>query len=276
MNSRQPSDVPAALLIDKSAGPTSHDLVQQVRREYGVKAGHAGTLDPFATGLMICLLGRATRLQRYLLGLPKRYEATARLGWRSSTGDPTGELTETGMVPASLELPTGTVIQRLPMTSAVRVDGERLYKRAHRGEEIETPERETQVYRADLLENDGQRARYEIECAAGTYVRTLVETLSDAYCEELRRTAIGEFRVPAGAPVPLSAGDLLAFMPERRADEEEADKVGHGSAIDIGELDPNLGGDGGSDRVRITTDSEVLAVARLGDEGELRPEVVLV
>jgi tRNA pseudouridine55 synthase len=276
MNSRQPSDVPAALLIDKSAGPTSHDLVQQVRREYGVKAGHAGTLDPFATGLMICLLGRATRLQRYLLGLPKRYEATARLGWRSSTGDPTGELTETGMVPASLELPTGTVTQKLPMTSAVRVDGERLYKRAHRGEEIETPERETHVYRADLLEDNGQRARYEIECAAGTYVRTLVETLSDAYCEELRRTAIGELRVPAGAPVPLSADQLLAFMPERRADEQEADKVGHGSAIDIGELDPNLVGDGASDRVRITTDSEVLAVARLGDEGELRPEVVLV
>lgn len=276
MNSRWASETPAALLIDKPAGPTSHDLVQQVRREYGVKAGHAGTLDPFATGLMICLLGRATRLQRYLLSLPKRYEVTARLGWRSSTGDPTGDLTETGVIPPSLELPTGTVTQRLPMTSAVRVDGERLYKKAHRGEEIETPEREAEVYKADLLESYEQRARYEIECAAGTYVRTLVETLSDAYCEELRRTAIGEFEVPAGAPVPLSAGQLLSFMPERRADEEEADKVGHGSAIDIGELDPNLIGGSEGDRVRITTDSEVLAVAKLGDGGELRPEVVLV
>lgn len=276
MNSRWASETPAALLIDKPAGPTSHDLVQQVRREYRVKAGHAGTLDPFATGLMICLLGRATRLQRYLLSLPKRYEVTARLGWRSSTGDPTGDLTETGVIPPSLELPTGTVTQRLPMTSAVRVDGERLYKKAHRGEEIETPEREAEVYKADLLESYEQRARYEIECAAGTYVRTLVETLSDAYCEELRRTAIGEFEVPAGAPVPLSAGQLLSFMPERRADEEEADKVGHGSAIDIGELDPNLIGGSEGDRVRITTDSEVLAVAKLGDGGELRPEVVLV
>lgn len=276
MNSRRASETPAALLIDKPAGPTSHDLVQQVRREYRVKAGHAGTLDPFATGLMICLLGRATRLQRYLLSLPKRYEVTARLGWRSSTGDPTGDLTETGVIPPSLELPTGTVTQRLPMTSAVRVDGERLYKKAHRGEEIETPEREAEVYKADLLESYEQRARYEIECAAGTYVRTLVETLSDAYCEELRRTAIGEFEVPAGAPVPLSAGQLLSFMPERRADEEEADKVGHGSAIDIGELDPNLIGGSEGDRVRITTDSEVLAVAKLGDGGELRPEVVLV
>ena len=104
-----------------------------------MKAGHAGTLDPFATGLLLVLLGRATRLQRYLLGLPKTYLATARLGWRSSTGDPDGELTETGRLPARLELPTGRVRQRVPMTSAVRVGGERLYRKAHRGEEVERP-----------------------------------------------------------------------------------------------------------------------------------------
>jgi tRNA pseudouridine55 synthase len=250
--------------------------VQQVRREYGTKAGHAGTLDPFATGLIICLLGKATRLQRYLLGLPKRYEATARLGWRSSTGDPTGDLIETGVMPTRLDLPTGVVMQRLPMTSAVRVDGERLYKRAHRGEEIETPEREAEVYRADLLSSDSQRATYEIECAAGTYVRTLVETLDDAYCEQLRRTAIGEFEVPTGGPVSLSADQLLAFMPERRADATEASKVGHGSAIDAGDLDLDLVRTDQARRVRITTEDEVLAVARLGEEGMLRPEVVLV
>lgn len=276
MSSPQPADLPAALLIDKPAGPTSHDLVQQVRREYGTKAGHAGTLDPFATGLIICLLGKATRLQRYLLGLPKRYEATARLGWRSSTGDPTGDLIETGVMPTRLDLPTGVVMQRLPMTSAVRVDGERLYKRAHRGEEIETPEREAEVYRADLLSSDSQRATYEIECAAGTYVRTLVETLDDAYCEQLRRTAIGEFEVPTGGPVSLSADQLLAFMPERRADATEASKVGHGSAIDAGDLDLDLVRTDQARRVRITTEDEVLAVARLGEEGMLRPEVVLV
>ena len=123
------------LLYDKPAGLTSHDVVALVRREQGCKAGHAGTLDPFATGLLLILLGRATRLQRFLVGLPKTYLATARLGWRSSSGDSDGELTETGVQPASLELPTGTVRQRLPMTSAVRVGGERLYKKAHRGGE---------------------------------------------------------------------------------------------------------------------------------------------
>ncbi len=183
------------LLYDKPAGVTSHDVVAKVRRERGCKAGHAGTLDPFATGLLLILLGRATRLQRFLVSLPKTYLATARLGWRSSTGDPDGELTETGRVPASLELPTGTVRQRVPMTSAVRVAGERLYKKAHRGETVETPERDVEVYRAQLLSSDGELAHYEVECSTGTYVRTLVETLEDAYCAELRRTAVGPFRV---------------------------------------------------------------------------------
>jgi tRNA pseudouridine55 synthase len=185
----------SVLLYDKPAGVTSHDVVAEVRRERGCKTGHAGTLDPFATGLLLILLGRATRLQRFLVGLPKTYLATARLGWRSSTGDPDGELAETGAVPDSLELPTGTVRQRVPMTSAVRVGGERLYKKAHRGEVVETPERDVEVYRAELLSAADDLAHYEIECAAGTYVRTLVETLGDAYCAELRRTAIGPFRV---------------------------------------------------------------------------------
>jgi len=183
------------LLYDKPAGVTSHDVVAKVRRERGCKTGHAGTLDPFATGLLLILLGRATRLQRFLVGLPKTYLATARLGWRSSTGDPDGELTETGALPDSLALPTGTVRQRVPMTSAVRVGGERLYKKAHRGETVETPERDVEVYRAELLSSADGLAHYEIECAAGTYVRTLIETLGDAYCADLRRTAVGPFRV---------------------------------------------------------------------------------
>jgi tRNA pseudouridine55 synthase len=192
------------LLCDKPAGITSHDMVVRVRRERGCKAGHAGTLDPFATGLLLILVDGATRLQRFLTGLPKTYLATARLGWHSSTGDPDGELTETGRIPQSLELPTGSVRQRVPMTSAVRVGGERLYRKAHRGEEVETPEREVQVHRAELLGHDERCARYEIECSAGTYVRTLIETLEDAYCAELRRTAIGPFRLEdAGTEVSM-------------------------------------------------------------------------
>jgi tRNA pseudouridine55 synthase len=185
----------AVLLYDKPAGVTSHDIVALVRRERGCKAGHAGTLDPFATGLLLILLGRATRLQRFLVGLPKTYLATARLGWRSSTGDPDGELVETGAMPESLALPTGIVRQRVPMTSAVRVGGERLYKKAHRGETAATPVRDVEVHRAELLASAGDLAHYEIECSAGTYVRTLIETLGDAYCAELRRTAVGPFRV---------------------------------------------------------------------------------
>ena len=202
----------AVLLCDKPAGITSHDMVAQVRRERRCKVGHAGTLDPFATGLLLILLGRATRIQRHLVGLPKTYRATARLGWRSSTGDPDGELTETGAVPESLRLPTGTVRQRVPMTSAVRVGGERLYKKAHRGETVETPERDVEVYRAELIEHGAESATFEVECSAGTYIRTLLETLDDAYCSDLRRTAIGPFRIE-DAGLELGLGQVAELVP---------------------------------------------------------------
>jgi tRNA pseudouridine55 synthase len=202
----------AVLLCDKPAGVTSHDVVARMRRERRCKAGHAGTLDPFATGLLLVLLGPATRLQRHLVGLPKTYLATARLGWRSSTGDPDGELIETGRLPDSLELPTGKVRQRVPMTSAVRVGGERLYRKAHRGETVRTPEREVEVYRAELLGSGAESAEYEIECSTGTYVRTLIETLGDAYCSALRRTAIGPFRVE-NAGEELGIGLVAEMIP---------------------------------------------------------------
>jgi tRNA pseudouridine55 synthase len=204
------------LLCDKPAGITSHELVRRLRRERDCKAGHAGTLDPFATGLLLVMLGEATRLQRFLTGLPKTYLATARLGWRSSSGDPDGELTQTGQLPESLELPTGTVRQRVPMTSAVRVGGERLYRKARRGESVRTPPRDVEVYRAVLLEHDAETARYEIECSTGTYVRTLIETLGDAYCAELRRTVVGPFRVEdAGREVSAERiGELIPAAAE--------------------------------------------------------------
>lgn len=229
--------------------------------------GHAGTLDPFATGLLIVLLGRATRLQRYLLDLPKTYVATARLGWRSSTGDPDGELNETGRVPERLELPTGEVEQRLPMTSAVKVGGERLYKKAHRGETVETPTRMVTVHRAELLESDSERARFEIECSSGTYIRTLVETLEDAYCERLRRIAIGPHRVPDGDEVEIPIEELMSFLPERALDASEAEAVGHGRAVEAASE--------GADRpVRLTREGSLIAIARADGEN-LQPEVVL-
>lgn len=270
-----------ALLVDKPAGVTSHDVVARVRRERGGKVGHAGTLDPFATGLLIVLLGRATRLQRFLLELPKTYLAIARLGWRSDTGDPDGELTETGRIPALLELPTGEVTQRVPMTSAVKVEGERLYRKAHRGEQVETPERTTRVFRADLREREDERATFEIECSSGTYIRTLVETLEDAYCEALRRTAIGPFRVPEDARVlrtrsggatrvvekEIAAEALVSFLPERALDAAEAEAVGHGRAVS---RDPA----GAVGHLRLTHEGRLLAIGR-SDGENLRPEVVL-
>jgi tRNA pseudouridine55 synthase len=266
----------AVLLCDKPAGVTSHDVVASVRRERGVKAGHGGTLDPFATGLLIVLLGRATRLQRYLLPLPKTYVATARLGWRSSTGDPDGELEETGRVPEVLELPTGRIRQQVPLTSAVRVGGERLYKRAHRGESAETPEREVEVHRAELLEAGEGRARFEIECSSGTYVRTLVETLSDAYCEELRRTAVGPLRIAGASAEPITANAALVFLPERELDAAEAVAITNGRAIDAGVCDPpSMGGSiTHTGAVRLTHEGRLLAVGRR-DGAAVRPEVVL-
>lgn len=261
---------------DKPAGITSHDVVARYRRELGLKTGHAGTLDPFATGLLVILLGGATRLQRYVLGLPKVYLATARLGWRSSTGDPDGELTETGRVPQDLSLPTGTINQRVPMTSAVRVDGERLYKKARRGEEVERPTREVEIIRAELIEAGEGTAKFEIECSSGTYIRTLIEELEDAYCEELRRIAIGNLHLP-----PHTAGadeaerirpveELIGHLPHFELDPGAEKQVRNG--VRIPAPADGTGSDGGP--VSLLSAGNLVAVARVTD-GLLRTEVVL-
>jgi tRNA pseudouridine55 synthase len=203
--------VDGVLLIDKPVGVTSHDVVAAVRRSLeGVKTGHAGTLDPFASGLLIVLVGRATRIQRRMMELPKRYETIARLGASSSTGDPEGEITETGRLPPDPPtLPTGEIRQRPPIYSAIKVKGERAYRKARRGEHFQMPERIVTVKRFEQLWREQPatrggpaRAAYLIECSSGTYVRSLIADLGDAYCEELRRTAIGPFDVGDAGPPP--------------------------------------------------------------------------
>jgi tRNA pseudouridine55 synthase len=246
---------------------TSHDVVAGLRRSLprGTKVGHAGTLDPFATGILLLVVGRATRAQRFFTGLPKTYRAVARLGWRSDTGDREGRLEQTGRVPERLELPTGELRQRPPAFSAVKVEGERAYRRARRGEEVETAERPVTVYRFEELWREGERVGLEIECSSGTYVRSLVADLGDAYCVELERTAIGPFRLEDADPerlVPLS--EALSFLPERRLGEEEAVAVGHGRRVPGGAEGP----------VRLTYAGDVVAVAE-PREGELQPVVVL-
>jgi tRNA pseudouridine55 synthase len=256
------------LLRAKPAGVTSHDVVAEARRELprGTKVGHAGTLDPFATGLLLVLIGRATRAQRFLMGLPKTYRAVARLGWTSDTGDRDGELTQTGRVPERLEIPVGEQLQRPPAYSAVKVGGRRAYSLARAGEDVEPEPRPVTVHRAELLWHEGDRAAFEIECSAGTYVRALIADLGDAYCEELERTAIGPFGLAdAGRLLPL--GEALAFLPVRALDAEEARAVRHGRGLSL-HADP-----GGP--VRLEADGELLAIGEARAD-QLRPVVVFV
>jgi tRNA pseudouridine55 synthase len=265
--------VDGVLLRAKPAGVSSHDVVAEVRRSLprGTKVGHAGTLDPFATGLLLILVGRATRAQRFLMELPKAYRAVARLGWTSTTGDRNGALTETGRIPETLELPIGPQLQTPPAYSAVKVGGRRAYDLARSGEPPELKARTITVHRAELLWREGDRAAFEIECSSGTYVRSLVTDLGDAYCEELERTAIGPFRLQDAAEhriIPL--GDALSFMPERVLTHDEAISIRHGRRVSATES--------AAGHTRLTHEGEILAIAerRPGESGEaeLQPVVV--
>jgi tRNA pseudouridine55 synthase len=266
------------LLVDKPAGPTSHDLVYAARRAaraktgpptQKVRTGHAGTLDPFASGLLLILLGRATRVQRFLMALPKTYEVVARFGATSTTGDPEGEISETGVVPeGDLVLPTGAVRQTPPAYSAVKVGGKRAYALARAGEEVVLKERTVTVSAFDELWRDGPRRAFRIECSSGTYVRSLVADLGDAYCEELRRTAIGPFSVAdAGAPDDLGRllglEEALSFLPRLDLGPEDAIAAAHGRAV------PGAG----EGFVLLADADGAIAVAEPREDGSLKPIV---
>lgn len=263
------------LLVDKPAGPTSHDLVYRARRALReragekVRVGHAGTLDPFATGLLLVLAGRATRVQRHLMELPKTYEVVARFGAVSTTGDPEGEITETGIVPeGDLPLPTGEVRQTPPAYSAVKIGGRRAYALARAGEEVEMPQRTVRVHAFEELWRDGPRRAFRIECSSGTYVRSLIADLGDAHCEELRRTAVGPFAVDdAGAPEDLdgliSLGDALSFLPAVTLEGEDARAAAHGRAV---------AGEAGGEVLLVDADGPI-AVAEPREGGLLKPVV---
>jgi tRNA pseudouridine55 synthase len=263
------------LLVDKPAGVTSHDVVAAERRRIAgaggdptserggrLKVGHAGTLDPFATGLLLVLVGRATRAQRFLMALPKRYETVARLGFTSSTGDVEGKIAPGRRPPEPLALPTGRIRQRPPAYSAVRVGGRRAYALARAGEAVEIPEREVDVQRFELIWREGERAAFAIECGSGTYVRSLIAGLGDAYCLELRRTRIGPFDVAdAGTFVPL--GDALDFLPAVELAGEDARRAGHGVAI------PGAA----TGTVRLVGPDGLIALGEPADDGTIKPVV---
>jgi phosphoesterase RecJ-like protein len=250
------------LLVDKPAGVTSHDVVARERRKLpkGTRVGHSGTLDPFATGLLLVLVGRATRVQRWLMALPKTYVVTARFGFTSTTGDLDGEIAP-GRTPAEpLVLPTGRMLQTPPQYSAVKVGGKRAYALARAGEEVEIAPREVEVFRFERLAED----TFEIECSSGTYVRSLVMDFGDAYCTALRRTRIGSFDVAdAGRFVPLA--DAVDFLPCVHLSGADATAAGHGVAVPA-EVD-------GPGPYRLVDDAGLIALAEPREGGVLKPIV---
>lgn len=211
----QPSGV---LLVDKPAGVTSFDVVASIRRRTGAHTGHAGTLDPFATGLLLVLSGAATRLQPRFVGLDKRYRTEVDLRARTSTGDPEGEVVEERDPPspdelaALLERLRGAVELPVPAASAVKIGGVRAYRLHRRGQAVEMPVRTMHVRRLDLERYADGVAELDLVVSSGTYVRAIADALG-GHCRSLRRTEIGPFSVEEADPERiLPADEALARL----------------------------------------------------------------
>jgi tRNA pseudouridine55 synthase len=216
------------VLVDKPAGPSSFALVADLRRRTRARTGHAGTLDPFATGLLLLLSGAATRLAPCFVGLDKRYETEVDLTATTSTGDPEGDVVEEHPAPTREELEArlaglrGEVELPIPAASAVKIEGERAYRLARRGVEVEMPLRRSRVDALDVVAYGGTSVRLDLRVTSGTYVRSIAQAL-DGHCTTLRRTEIGPFSVAEADPerlVPPSEalarldGDAVARVPE--------------------------------------------------------------
>jgi tRNA pseudouridine55 synthase len=188
-------------LVDKPAGPSSFAIVAQIRRMTGAKTGHAGTLDPFATGLLLILSGRATRLQQSLVGLDKRYLTEIDLSATTTTGDPEGDVVERHSPPAELEVDAlrGEIELPVPAASAVKIDGERAYKLHRRGVAVEMPMRRSTVYDLDVVARDDASVTLDLRVSSGTYIRSIAHALG-GHCRTLRRTAVGPFTVDEASP----------------------------------------------------------------------------
>ena len=200
------------ILVDKPAGPTSFDVVAETRRRTGARTGHAGTLDPFATGLLLLLSGASTRLQPQFVGLPKRYETNIDLHARTTTGDIEGERIDEREPPADDELVQaldglrGAVDLPIPAASAVKIDGERAYALHRRGVTVEMPVRTMHVHELNLAGYADGVASLELHVSSGTYVRAIAEALG-GHCVSLRRTEIGPFHVGEADPDRLIPPD---------------------------------------------------------------------
>jgi tRNA pseudouridine55 synthase len=236
------------LLVDKPKGITSHDAIDAVRRALGIReVGHAGTLDPMATGLLLMGVGRATRLLRFLADLDKEYEGTARLGVETDTLDADGDIVRTSAVTsgqsdvrrAMSEL-VGQIEQRPPAYSAVKVGGRPLHRAARSGEVVVAPPRTVRVDAFDLRSFDGKTAGFRVECSGGTYVRSLVADVGrrlgcGAHLTGLIRTRIGPFHLadagPPGSGALLPMERAVAHLPRMELDDEEAAAARHGRPL---------------------------------------------
>jgi tRNA pseudouridine55 synthase len=225
----RPKELEGVLLVDKPHGGTSHDVVARLRRKLGMKRiGHAGTLDPMATGLLIMLIGKATRVSQYLISLDKEYEGTIELGKITNSQDADGEVLETRPVPpltedevrAAMQTFQGDQYQTPPMFSAIKIKGVPLYKKARKGEVVEREPRFIRVSGYELTRCALPHLDFRLRCSKGTYVRTLAHDLGQklgcgAHLCALRRTAIDRFRIDAALPLEEIEGLPVSAIEKR-------------------------------------------------------------
>jgi tRNA pseudouridine55 synthase len=256
-------DVSGILLLDKPLGLSSNQALQKVRHLFRArKAGHTGSLDPLATGLLPICFGEATKIAGHLLGASKAYSAQCRLGATTTTDDAEGEIVQTRPVPtlttatieAALTTLRGRIVQVPPAYSAIKQGGVPLYKRARRGEEVDVPAREVDVHALDLIERDGDLLSLKVECGSGTYVRSLARDLGEklgcgAHLTALRREWVEPFRRPAMHTLAelqkaaadgkeldsllLPLADGLRGMPRLDLDEEQTSRLQHGQRLRV-------------------------------------------
>ncbi len=300
--------VDGVLLVDKKTGITSHDVVDRFRRRAKVKkAGHTGTLDPLATGLLVLCVGKATRLQAYLMGMEKTYEGTFQFGWATdsydATGEPAGEAVEASVEQIDFEPHLarfrGEIEQMPPAFSAKKIDGVRAYELARKGQEVKLQAKRVTVYEFTILGVTGSTARFRVRSSAGTYVRSLAHDLGQAigipaHLKDLRRTVIGNFHVdlaiafdrmseatPEAILAPphfQSLADIDLPHAKIRIDWAQQGKLMQGQsvilvppvAVQLGELLAL-----GNPHDQLVGIGEVVNVLREGGPVEVKPKVIL-
>lgn len=307
MDPRQKS-ADGVLLVDKKTGLTSHDVVERFRRRTKVKkAGHTGTLDPLATGLLVLCVGKATRLQAYLMGMEKTYEGTIQFGWATDSYDAAGtpaseeieqDVTNINFEPYIMKF-RGEIEQMPPAFSAKKIDGVRAYELARKGEEVKLQPKRVTIYEFTVLGVEGSRLRFRVRSSAGTYMRSIAHDLGQAigvpaHLKELRRTAIGNFKIEQSIafdrmmeatpdailspPHFQSLSDIDLPLEKLRLDWAQQGKMMQGHGVIMVPRVPVQKGDLlalGNPHDQLFGIGEVVNVLREGGPVEVRPKVVL-